>query len=400
MSLSSIRSAFAIFAVAIALVSCSNPQGLDSVAVSPSSQSLAVGQTVQFTATGTFGNAKKPSTQDITKAVTWSSSLPSVATVNAAGLATAVSPGTTTITASATAFNGPISSSAVLTVPGATTGSGSSGGSGGTGTITSGADILSLTIIPSGIVFGQLTQSGQFLAIGTFATPPLVRDVTNQVTWLTSEPNKFPVSNNIASGAAGAGTQNGGVVSAYEASVGNVGATITAEFLDKTGSLAVATASVGCPYKAPTATDPGSCNNFVPQLLSTLTIYNEGLNSAVTGNWLVTAVSAVTDPSIPGSYIADPSRTPATPTVLHCGPGWAKNGQTGGSICTVTYPLPDPILFPNARTRVILTAPAQSGVTFGGWSSNCKNATLVPAGPNTCTIDLQDTDATVGAIFN
>src|SRR5205814_6487544 len=116
-----------------------------------------------------------------------------VATVSASGLVTAVAPGTATITASATAFNGPVSSSALVTVQGSTTGSGSSGSSGGSGsgTITSGADVLSLTIIPSGIVFGQLTQSGQFLAIGTFATPPLVRDVTNQFTWLTSQPNQL-----------------------------------------------------------------------------------------------------------------------------------------------------------------------------------------------------------------
>jgi hypothetical protein len=327
---------------------------------------------VQLTATGTFGNAKKPTTQNITSAVTWSSTLPSVATVNASGLVTAVAPGTAAITASATAYNGPVSSSAVITVQGSTTGtgSGSSGNNGGgTGTITSGADLLSLTIIPSGIVFGDLTQSGQFLAIGTFATPPLIRDVTNQVTWLTSEPNKFPVSNNVASGAAGAGTQNGGVVSAYAASVGNVGATITAELIDKTGSLAVATATVGCPYRAATATDPGSCNSPVPQLLSTLTVYNEGLN---TTGWQLTA----------------PSST-GTANVIHCGPTFGANG---GSVCTATYPL---------GTTVIITAPHVNGVNFGGWSSNCTNTgTVTAAGPNTCTINLGFSDVTVGAIFN
>jgi hypothetical protein len=377
-------SGFSILCLACALVGCSNPQGLDTVAVSPTSQSLAVGQTVQFTATGTFGNAKHPSTQNISSLVTWTSSLPSVATISASGVATAVSSGTTTITASATAFNGPISSSAVLTVQGGTTGSGSSGSSGGTGstgTITSGADILSLTIIPSGLVFGQLTQSGQFLAIGTFATPPLVRDVTNQVTWLTSEPNKFPVSNNVASGAAGAGTQNGGVATAYEASIGNVGASITAEFLDKTGSLAVATATVGCPFRVATAgtaatattpavpADPGSCNAPILQLLSTLTVYNEGLN---TTGWQLTAPSAT-----------------GTPNVIHCGPTFATSG---GSVCTATYPL---------GTPVTITAPHVNGVNFGGWSSNCTNTgTITAAGPNTCTINLSISDATVGAIFN
>lgn len=382
-------SGFLLLSFACALVGCSNPQGLDSIAVSPTSQSLTVGQTVQLTATGTFGNAKKPTTQNITSAVTWSSTLPSVATVNASGLVTAVAPGTAAITASSTAFNGPVSSSAVITVQNSATGSGSgSNGSGSGGTITSGADVLSLTIIPSGIVFGQLAQSGQYLAIGTFASAPFIRDVTNQVTWLTSQPNVFPVSNNVASGAAGAGTQNGGVVSAYGASVGNVGATITAEFLDKTGSLAVATATVGCPYKPfipPTPAsgstpaspgDAGSCNdpNVLP-LLSTLTVYNEGLN---TTNWLITAPSAT-----------------GTPNVINCGPT-AKN-QPGGSVCTATYPLFDVNGNP---TRVVITAPA-NGAKFGGWSSNCVNTgTITQNGPNTCTVVLDTVDATVGAIFN
>ncbi|MFL6428779.1 MAG: Ig-like domain-containing protein [Acidobacteriaceae bacterium] len=351
---------------------------MDSVQVTPANQSVSVGQTAQFTAIGTFGNAKRPSTQNITTAVTWTSASPSVATVDASGLVTAVAAGTTTITANATAFNGPVSSSADLTVTGST--GGTTGGSGGS--------ILSLTIIPSGIVFGTLGDSGQFLAIGTFSTAPTVRDVTNSVTWLTSEPNKFPITNNN-SAPPGGGTENGGVVSAYEASVGDVGAIITAEATDSNGSIATATAGVGCPLKLPDPTAhppvPGSCFNFVPQLLATLTVYNEGLD---TTNWLVTAPSAT-----------------GTQNVIHCGPGWAADGHTDVSVCTATYPL---------GSTVTLTAPAQEKVKFGGWSSTCKP--IVPVnetGPNSCSVTLGGpngsdpngnpiflTDVTVGAIFN
>src|ERR1700743_3743132 len=161
-----------LICLALSLTGCTTPQGLDSVQVTPSAQSLAVGQTLQFTATGTYGNAKHPSTQNITGLVTWSSTTPAVATVDASGVATAVSAGATTITASEAAFNGPTSSSATLAVTGSSGTGGSSGGS-----------ILSLTIIPSGIVFGSLTQSGQFLAIGTFSNAPTVRDLTNSVKW-------------------------------------------------------------------------------------------------------------------------------------------------------------------------------------------------------------------------
>lgn len=348
-----------LICLALSIAGCTTTQGLDSVQVTPAAQALAVGQTVQLTATGTYGNGKHPSTQNITNMVTWSTTTPAVATVNASGVATAVSAGTTTITASAAAFNGPTSSSATLTV------TGSAGGTGG----GSGGSILSLTIIPSGIVFGALTQSGQFLAIGTFSTSPTVRDLTNSVTWLTSQPNVFPVTNySITS--PGGGTQNGGVVSAYGSSVGSVGAVITAEAMDSNHSIATATASVGCPLVLPNPTGnpptPGSCYQNVEQLLSTLTVYNEGLN---TTNWLVTAPSAT-----------------GTQAVLNCGPG------AGNSVCTATYPL---------GTTVTLTAPTQTGVKFGGWSSNCTNTgTITQAGPNTCTVNLSTSDATVGAIFN
>ena len=100
-----------LLCLATALAGCAN-SGLDSVQVTPATQSVAVGQTAQFTAIGTYGNAKHASTQNITNGVSWTSSNPPVATVSASGLVTAVGAGTSTITAGATAFNGPVSSSA------------------------------------------------------------------------------------------------------------------------------------------------------------------------------------------------------------------------------------------------------------------------------------------------
>ena len=97
-----------VLCLSTAVVGCST-SGLDSVQITPTTQSVAVGQTAQFNAVGTFGNAKHPTTQNITSSVTWSSSVPSVATINASGVATAVGPGTTTITAGGTAYNGPTS---------------------------------------------------------------------------------------------------------------------------------------------------------------------------------------------------------------------------------------------------------------------------------------------------
>jgi hypothetical protein len=342
--------ALLLLCAAAAVVGCSNPSGLDTVQVSPTSQSLAVGQTVQFTATGTYGNSNHSSTQNITGGVTWTSSIPSVATISSSGVATAVGAGTTTITANATAYNGPVSSSSVLTVTGPISGTGGSGGS-----------ILSLTIIPSSVVFGSLGESAQLLAIGTFSTAPTVRDLTNSVTWLTSGPNQYPVTNNSSAAPTG-GSQNGGVVSAYVASSGSVGAVITAEATDSNGSIATATTSVGCPLVLPNLpTTPGSCYQSVPLLLATLTVYNEGLN---TTTWELTALPAY-----------------GTQNVITCGPA----AGLGKSVCTATYPV---------GTLVKITA---TGGTFGGWSSNCTNTTITPV--PTCTIPMTF-DETVGAIFN
>jgi hypothetical protein len=73
------------------------PASLQSIAVTPSSTSVAVGSSVQFKATGTYSDK---STKDITTSVTWASSNPSFATIVATtGLATGVLAGTTQITA-------------------------------------------------------------------------------------------------------------------------------------------------------------------------------------------------------------------------------------------------------------------------------------------------------------
>ncbi|HWZ51449.1 MAG TPA: Ig-like domain-containing protein [Granulicella sp.] len=195
--------------LAIAFAGCSS-SGLDRIQVTPATRSLTVGQTGQFTAVGTYGNAKHLSTQNITTGVNWSSNAPSVATINASGLVTAVGAGTTTITASATSFNGPVSSSATLTVKG-------SGGG------VTGGNLVALTIIPSTISVGNLQDTGQFLAIGTFTSSPTVRDLTNSptLTWISAAPSVFPV-NNTTSGTLGA---TAGIVAAH----GSGSGVITAE---------------------------------------------------------------------------------------------------------------------------------------------------------------------------
>ena len=69
---------------------------LESITVSPDSASISVGATQQFTATGHYSNG---STQNLTSSASWSSSVPADATISAAGSATGVAAGGTSITA-------------------------------------------------------------------------------------------------------------------------------------------------------------------------------------------------------------------------------------------------------------------------------------------------------------
>jgi hypothetical protein len=352
--------------VVLALAGCN---ALKSMTIQPAAGSVVltgIGQTAQFTAIGTsqMGNA-----QTTTGGVSanWSVSNPNVATINSSGLATAKGPGYTQIFAES---NGVTATSDITVNVSAAA--------------TVGLEpLLSLTVIPGSITVGNLQSTGQFLAIGTFSTPPYVRDLTNSpdLTWISTFPNDFPVGTN-SGGNSGA---SAGLVTAYAG--GTVDIIAEWKNPDPTNpTIQTAQATFNCPFALPSPPNPGSCvpGTQVFSLLSTLTIYNEGLNTTA---WEITAASAT-----------------GTPNVIQCGP--AAYGQPGGSVCTASYPL-----IPTAPVTVVLKA---TGGAFGGWSYNCtpSNASGVPlnppvitaAGPNYCAITFSqatgNSNVSVGAIFN
>ena len=85
---------------------------LNSIAVTPANPTIQAGATQQFTATGTYSDN---STKDITSQATWASSNTAVATISPAGLASGVSAGATTISATQNGITG----NTMLTVQGA-----------------------------------------------------------------------------------------------------------------------------------------------------------------------------------------------------------------------------------------------------------------------------------------
>ncbi len=76
---------------------------LTSIAVTPANTVIAKGLTQQFTATGTYSDG---STQNITNNVTWVSGDTAYFTINATGLATTLTTGTTTLTATQSTISG------------------------------------------------------------------------------------------------------------------------------------------------------------------------------------------------------------------------------------------------------------------------------------------------------
>jgi uncharacterized protein YjdB len=317
---------------------------ITAISLSPISQSVAINQSGQFIALGTQGSTGLQ--EDVTAAnnIAWSSSIPAVATIGAnTGLAAAKSQGTTTITAQyRNPDNSVVTATGTLTV---------------TALPTAPESLLSIAILPNSQTDYFLNQTSQFIAIGTFSSAPYTQDLTNAVTWSSSNIAVATINNTGSPGP----NQGGLGAPAGLATLINVGTTaITAFASNPDGSVVTGVATLTCP--------PGQCSP-VPETMATLTIYGTGNN---TSTWLVVAPSAT-----------------GTANMIHCGPG-SQGAGLGGPVCVGTYP---------AGTTVTLTAPAGVGA-FGGWSSNCvPTATPTEAGPNSCKVLMSDQD-TVGVIFN
>ena len=132
-------------------------------------------------------------------------------------LATAVGPGTSTITALYSTDGNALTGTATFTVLGGTT-----------------EEYTAVNIVPGSQAVSASGQTGQFIALATSGTTGLEQDVTNspQLTWLSSIPSVATVTSGLASG-------NG---IATGVSLGT--STITAELKNPDGSLVTNSSSV------------------------------------------------------------------------------------------------------------------------------------------------------------
>jgi hypothetical protein len=218
---------------------------LVSIAVSPSAPTIALGQTQQFTATGTYTDA---STQDVTTAVTWTSSTAAATISNASGTngqATSAGLGVTTITATL----GTVSGATALTVTSSV--------------------LVSIAVTPS-TQSVPLGLSQQFTATGTFSDGT-TEVLTSSVTWSSSGPSAT-VSN--ASGSQGRATAS----APGTATISAIAAGTTIE-----GSATMVTTAAVLQSMQVTPPTPGVQVGLATQLVATGT-YSDGSSLDLTGS--------------------------------------------------------------------------------------------------------------------
>lgn len=226
-----------------------NAATLTAIALSPSSPSVPLGATQQFTATGTFSDA---TTHDVTATVTWSSSASAVATVSTSGMVTAAAQGTATIMAS----SGNVSGTASVTVDAAT--------------------LTAIAISPASPSV-PLGATQQFTATGTWSDGS-TQDLTSTVTWNSSDTAVAAISNG---GLLTAVKQGSAVLTAQSGSVGgNVTITVSAAALVSI-SVVPGSASVAMGETSQFAAN-GVFSDGSMQDLSALVTWNSSDNTVAT----------------------------------------------------------------------------------------------------------------------
>jgi uncharacterized protein YjdB len=259
---------------------------LKSIAITPANATLSRNATQQFTATATLGDG---STQNLSGSVTWSSVTPSVATISATGLATALAAGTSTIQAS----SGDVTGSATLTV--------------------TAASLSSIVVTPANPSIAKgLTD--QFTATGGYSDAS-TQNITNSVTWSSSNPSvaTISVSGLATSVAAGSST--------VQAALGSIKGATTLTVAASSAALMVLVVSP----QNPVLSDASSTQSF-----TAIGHYSDGSTQDLTN-------SASWNSSNPGAATVN-STGSATSEVLPAGQpvGYTSIKATVGTVAGVS----------------------------------------------------------------
>jgi len=360
---------------------------LVSIGVTPATPSIARGTQQQFTATGVYSDF---STQNLTAAVTWVSTAPSVASISTAaptiGLASAASAGTTTITASL----GAVSGSTTLTVTTAT--------------------LVSIAITPSNATIAKGTDE-VLTAIGTFSDNS-TQNITGIVVWNSSAPAVASVASAAGSHEIASALMQGTatLTAAFGGVSGSTGLTVSAATLV---SIAVAplNSSVANGTHEP-FTAIGTFTDNSTQNITTLVTWSSSaaavasISNAATFNGIATAlglgtttitatlggVSASTPLTVSAATLVSIGVTPANPSIAKgttlqftaIGVYTDNSTQNLTAVATWSSATATVATISNAAGSNGLASAAATGTTlvtanFGGITSPSVTLTVTPA---------------------
>jgi len=323
---------------------------LVSIDVTPANPSIADGLTDALQATGVYTDH---STHDLTSSVTWSSSVAGIASVSnvpgSNGLATTLSPGSTTITAT---FGGI---------------------SGSTGLTVTAASLVSIGVTPvnSSIAKGLKPQ---FTAIGTY-TDNSTQVLTAQVLWSSTDPSVTTVSN--ASGYEGLGTA---------LTPGSV--TISATLGGTSGSTVLTVTPATLVSIGVTPANPSIANGLTGQFMAT-GVYTDNSTQNLTASVAWTS-SDPTIASISNASVSHGLATSVSPGAVSITA--ASGGVSGSTSLTVT---------PAALVSIALI-PAGPSIAMGTQQQLAATGTYTDTSTHdvTTTVTWSSSDTTVATISN
>ena len=335
------RSSRVAVAACVLLAACSNSgsvtRTLQSIEVTPSNPSLAVGTTQQLTATGTFSDL---ATEDLSPSATWASSDAAILTVSSSGLVTAVAPGTATVTAT----SGSVAGSTTVTVTATT--------------------LQSIAVTPPNPSAAKGTTL-QFTATGTYSDSS-TQDISSQVTWASSATTVASISNT---------TGSKGLATAVDVGTSTVSAALSGQ----TGSTVLTVTAATLQSIAITPTNPSVAKGSPVQFTATGT-YSDNSTQDITSQ--VTWASSVTTVAT----ISNAAGSTGLASTLNVGTSnisAALSGKTGGTTLTVTAatlqsisvtpatpsrPVPIPLAF--TATGLFTDGTTQDLTTQVTWSSS------------------------------
>ncbi|HET6818277.1 MAG TPA: Ig-like domain-containing protein [Mycobacteriales bacterium] len=310
---------------------------LRSVAVTPASPTVPVGLTQQLTATGTYSDGSQ---MDVTGSASWASGTPTVATVDAHGVVTGVSQGTSSVTATVAG----VSSPAV--------------------TVTVSAPVVSSVVVSPSSTSAVKGDSVGFTAAAHWSDHS-VTDVTSAATWASSDQSVATMSGPLAS-AVGVGT-----------------ATVSATTAGKTGTASLTVSSAALRSIAVTPSSVNIAQGLTVQLTATGT-YSDGSTQDLTNGvtWQSDQPSTASVDS--AGLVTGAQQGTATVTATISSLTSQSNITVGGPVVTALSVTP--------RTPSVAAGDTQPFAATATWSAGAPTdvtdlATWSSGTPSVATVD-------------